>query len=41
MASTSNPETHPSQGRADTKLVPLFYGLIAAPCAWISAQVFC
>ena len=41
MTSSSTAENHPSRARGETKLVVLFYGLIAAPCAWIIAQIFC
>lgn len=41
MGSTSTPENHPSEGRAKTGLFALLYGLIAAPSAWITAQIFC
>lgn len=36
-ADTAGP--HPSQHRDRTRLGALFYGLIAAPTAWITAQV--
>jgi hypothetical protein len=35
------PESHPSAGRDRTHLAALLYGLIAAPCAWLTAQIFC
>jgi hypothetical protein len=41
MAPTRTPENHPSEGRGETGLAALLYGLIAAPCAWIVAQIFC
>lgn len=41
MAQSAAPDSHPSASRAETSLAGLLYGLIAAPCAWILAQVFC
>lgn len=41
MVATGAPENHPSARRRETSLPVLLYGLIAAPCAWITAQVFC
>ncbi len=41
MAAAAKPETHPSEGRRQTKLWRLLYGLIAPPSAWIAAQIFC
>lgn len=41
MAAAAAPEHHPSAGRPEAKLSLLLYGLVAAPCAWILAQVFC
>lgn len=41
MASPSTLHSHPSERRGETNLMVLLYGLIAAPCAWIMARIFC
>ncbi len=35
------PEIHPSAARGETSILLLLYAMVAPPCAWIMAQVFC
>jgi hypothetical protein len=39
MARAAPAQDHPSAARGATRLWRLLYGLIAAPCAWLAAQV--
>jgi hypothetical protein len=39
MARAAPSQGHPSAARGATRVGALLYGLIAAPCAWIAAQV--
>lgn len=40
MPPTAPPNSHPSEGRDQVGLATLLYGLIAAPAAWLAAEVF-